>query len=189
MSEVWRADNEGIIEGTGTSPQGGACEFTWIDRAAVSVCWAGFSRAVTASLSYLDLTSPSVCHQHLRTSGLSICYWIQLYINCLVYLNHLHMYSVGDSLYSIGCGIPNGCGSKVIDRWLRRLFVWLGAAAFCRNISGRIQRSFVYNLNNMTDSLGRIIRRKRNPLKQWKALQRISKRSLASSTGSFQTKY
>ena len=38
MSEVWRADNEGIIEGTGTSPQGGACEFTWIDRAAVSVC-------------------------------------------------------------------------------------------------------------------------------------------------------
>jgi len=32
------ANSEGIIEGTGTSLEGGACGFTSIDKAAVSAC-------------------------------------------------------------------------------------------------------------------------------------------------------
>ena len=43
MSEF--GDSEGIIKWTGTSLEGGACGFTCIDKAAVSVCWATSSRA------------------------------------------------------------------------------------------------------------------------------------------------
>jgi len=60
------ADGEGIIKGTHHRKVEPV-----IDRTAVSVCWAGFSRAVIASHAFLFvLTSLSVCHQH---SPISVC--------------------------------------------------------------------------------------------------------------------
>ena len=45
------ADSEGTIKWTGTSLEGGACGFTYIDKAAVSVCWATSSHTSLSALS------------------------------------------------------------------------------------------------------------------------------------------
>jgi len=109
MSEVWEGEQMAKASSKG--------HITGIDRTAVSVCWAGFSRAVIASHASLfpvclDIT---LCLPSTLAHIWSVHLLLQLYINCLIYLNYLYVYSVGDSLYSIGRGIPNGCGSKVID--------------------------------------------------------------------------
>ena len=82
--------------------------------------------------------------------------------------------------------------SKVIDHWLVFLYaVWLEAdeshRANCVFLyPGCIQGwpLFYFYVNCITDGFGSIWKRKRNPMKPWKALQTASKHSLVSSLGS-----
>ena len=72
------ADSEGTIKWTGTSLEGGACGFTYIDKAAVSVCWAVSHATVIAGASYASLSVLSSSSGLLGRIQLTWFCWSQM---------------------------------------------------------------------------------------------------------------